>query len=65
MKYENHDEDSHHDILNNLAMISADSQAFPVKSTESLWEEDDAWMVSQALNARIDMEVECWGRRLA
>lgn len=65
MQYDNHEDDSHEDILTNLARISAVSPSFPTNTVESVSDEDDAWMVSQALNARIDIEVECWGRRLA
>ncbi len=65
MQYDNHEDETQEDILGNLAAISADKPSFPSKTADSVWDEDDTWMATSASNARIDIEVECWGRRLA
>jgi len=63
MKY-THDEENQPNLLENLEALSRRSPAISGDLGSVLGDEDDSWMLL-ANNARIDIEAECWGRRLA
>lgn len=63
MKYA-HDEENQPNLLENLEALSHGSPLYSGDLGSILGDEDDRWMLLEN-NARIDLEVECWGRRLA
>ncbi len=63
MKYEN-DEENQPNLLENLEALSHHTPLYGGDLGALLVDEDDVWMLFES-NTRIDLEVECWGRRLA
>lgn len=63
MKYA-HDEENQPNLLENLEALSRRSPVYDGDLGAVLGEEDDTWMLLEN-HHRIDIEVECWGRRLA
>ena len=63
MKYQ-HDDENQPNLLENLEALSLHSPLYSGDLGSILGDEDDAWMLFEK-NTRIDLEVECWGRRLA
>jgi len=63
MKYA-HDDANQSNLLENLEALSQGSPLFGGDLGAVLGDEDDSWMLFQD-NSRIDLEVDCWGRRLA
>ena len=64
MNYDNRDHHDQNELLDNLEALSRQKALFGAPGGSLLGEEDDRWMLLDR-NARIDLEVECWGRRLA
>jgi hypothetical protein len=64
MKYTHHDDDNEKNLLENLEALCRKRTAFPGDIASVLSGHDDSWMLMDR-NARIDLEVDCWGRRLA
>lgn len=60
-KHDEHEEE----LMTNLAKMDASVLPFPEKKQLADDNEDDAWMGYDAMNSRIDLEVEGWSRRLA
>lgn len=63
MKYA-HDDANQSNLLENLEALSRHSPLLGGDLGTILGEDDDVWMLFEK-NTRIDLEVECWGRRLA
>jgi len=63
MKYA-HDDENQTNLLENLEALSRHSPLYSGDLGSVLGDEDDAWMLFEK-NTRIDLEVECGGRRLA
>ena len=59
-----HDDETETNLLENLEALCHGSPVFTVDAEAFLFDEDDQWMLLE-MHQRINIEVECWGRRLA
>ena len=65
MRYAHKHDEHEEELMTNLASLELGDLPFPEKKQLADDDEDDAWMRYEVMNSRIDLEVECWSRRLA